>query len=211
MAFLRRFSAASQQPGDHCVTRYLSPVTSALSYTGTAASSYTGTAASQYQAWSLEDFPAGKIYTAHFRYSGWVWFGGAVIMLKDGYFMDWMSTFSTGESPDFMPEAPELWEGDEKQVEFEAGLSSCGLLPWWEESCPLWPDEERRTTTTASAADATTTGVLPSSRSNTPPTSNTTTSTINDKWGAMPPKPKFFGTFDPARYGLPRQYDARSL
>jgi hypothetical protein len=31
-------------------------------------------------------------------------------------------------------EAPELWEGDEKQVEFEAGLSSCGLMPWWDES-----------------------------------------------------------------------------
>jgi hypothetical protein len=41
------------------------------------------------------------------------------------------------DSPNLPPEGVEIWTGGEKQAEFEAGLSSCGLLPWWDEPCPL--------------------------------------------------------------------------
>jgi hypothetical protein len=41
------------------------------------------------------------------------------------------------DSSNLLPEGVEIWTGGEKQAEFEAGLSSCGLLPWWDEPCPL--------------------------------------------------------------------------
>jgi hypothetical protein len=48
--------------------------------------------------------------------------------------IDWQTE---QDSPNLVPEGVEVWAGDEKQAEFEVGLSSCGLVPWWDEPCPL--------------------------------------------------------------------------
>jgi hypothetical protein len=51
----------------------------------------------------------------------------------------WLRATDNGSMIDWQTEQEgvEVWAGDEKQVEFEAGLSSCGLLPWFDEPCPL--------------------------------------------------------------------------
>jgi hypothetical protein len=181
------------------VTRYLAPVEDEHCYEGTAASRYQGS--------MLEALPEGveaPEETAHFRYSGWVWFGCEAIFIKDGYFQDWMSTFSTGESPEFMPDAPEVWEGDEEQVKFEAGLSSSASSA----GATYSPVDH-------SCADVPTIAAITAAVSPSPTTttisSTPTTGTRNPKWNATPPKPKFFGTFDPTRYGLPQQFRSAAI
>jgi hypothetical protein len=53
----------------------------------------------------------------------------------------WLRATEIGSRIDWQTEQDslrvEVWTSDKKQVEFEAGLSSCGLLPWWEEPSPL--------------------------------------------------------------------------
>jgi hypothetical protein len=130
MAMLSRLAATTQQPGDHQVTRY-------LWVAADSSRTYVDDDASRYGTWDLRR-PVPEPRAAHFRYSGYVWFCGTMTaMVKDGYFGAWLATFSEQDSADFLPEEAEVWAGDEKQAEFEAGLSSCGLLPWWDEPRPL--------------------------------------------------------------------------
>jgi hypothetical protein len=137
MAMLSRLAAPTRQLGDHQVTRYLSVVVDS-------SRTYVSSEASRYNCGDLEDIPVADLHTGHFRYSGLVRFvGDLAIMVKDGYFEDWLETFDHQDSANFVAETPELWEGDAKQAAFEAGLSSCGLIPWWDESCPLEEGEEQ--------------------------------------------------------------------
>jgi hypothetical protein len=124
--------ASSQQPsGDHKVTRYFSVVADSTL-------TYDQSNASRYDCWGMEDAPVDDLHADHFRYTGWVRFYGTVtLMVKDGSFVDWLEAVGMGEGAEFPPPAGELWEGDSKQAAFEGGLSSCGLLPWWDESPPL--------------------------------------------------------------------------